>query len=390
MGLLLRDSSWSSDAAQVLARACAHAGGSELWRSLRLVSLVPGRLSGLVPRLKGVGRSFEGARAFELEPSRQRARFVGYPDAEHDGVFDRCKSRGDGSEIRRGQSRQLEQPRAAACTGLRARKVPRRLVMVVESGAPSYSECSGKCVDLSPSRDHCGKCDGVCNASQVCAAGKCGADCGTKTPCPARARTCPPTPRTAARAARFARRRLTPPALQRRAMLLPMRRLVHSLRQPVRRPQERRLQLRPMQSRLSRPQLRHRHLHRQPMRHSMQRRPVSLFGPVRQHQERQQELRQLRQAVQCVPARAVPALSITSEYFGRPRTRWRRQPARLRRRNAAVAENSKDIATRARDCRSARERRSRQCAPDRAHKTRQGSQPARPGFGTQTGPSSGR
>jgi len=90
---LVTDSNWSSEAAQVLARACAHAGGSELWHSLRVVRLVPGRLSGFVPWLKGVGPSFERAGAFEVEPRLQRTRFLGYPDPEHDGVYDAGKVR---------------------------------------------------------------------------------------------------------------------------------------------------------------------------------------------------------------------------------------------------------------------------------------------------------
>jgi hypothetical protein len=85
---LVPDSSWTPAAVEVFARACEHYGGLEKWRALRRVRLIPARLSGLMPFLKGNGRTFGLPASFEIEPHERRARFVGYPDAEHVGVFD--------------------------------------------------------------------------------------------------------------------------------------------------------------------------------------------------------------------------------------------------------------------------------------------------------------
>jgi hypothetical protein len=54
----IADSSWTPAAVEVFTRACEHYGGLETWRALRRIRLVPERLSGLVPFLKGVGRTF--------------------------------------------------------------------------------------------------------------------------------------------------------------------------------------------------------------------------------------------------------------------------------------------------------------------------------------------
>ncbi len=84
----LGDSSWTAPALAVLERACDHSGGFETWRALRTIRLIPDRLSGLVPWLKGNGRTFPLPSAFEIRPHERAARFVGYPDPEQDGIFD--------------------------------------------------------------------------------------------------------------------------------------------------------------------------------------------------------------------------------------------------------------------------------------------------------------
>jgi hypothetical protein len=55
---------------------------------LRLIRLFPERLSGLVPWLKGNGRTFPIPAAFEIHPHQRSARFLNYPDDEHVGIFE--------------------------------------------------------------------------------------------------------------------------------------------------------------------------------------------------------------------------------------------------------------------------------------------------------------
>lgn len=82
------DSSWTPAAVEVFERACEHYGGFETWRALRRVRLIPEQLTGLVPFVKGMGRTFRLPAAFEIEPHERRALFFDYPDADHLGVFD--------------------------------------------------------------------------------------------------------------------------------------------------------------------------------------------------------------------------------------------------------------------------------------------------------------
>lgn len=85
---LAHDSSWTPAAVEVFERACEHYGGFDRWRALRRVRLVPERLSGLLPFVKGVGQTFGLPAAFEIEPHERRVRFIEYPDKDHAGVFD--------------------------------------------------------------------------------------------------------------------------------------------------------------------------------------------------------------------------------------------------------------------------------------------------------------
>jgi hypothetical protein len=84
----LEDSSWTPDAAAVLERACDHYGGIAAWRALRRIRLIPDQLSGLIPWLKGAGQTFRFPSAFEVAPNERRARFLNYPDEQHDGIFE--------------------------------------------------------------------------------------------------------------------------------------------------------------------------------------------------------------------------------------------------------------------------------------------------------------
>jgi len=84
----LAGSSWTAQSLGVLERACDHYGGLETWRALRTIRLLPDRLSGLGPWLKGNGHTFRPASAFEIRPHQRWAQFLDYPDAEHVGIFD--------------------------------------------------------------------------------------------------------------------------------------------------------------------------------------------------------------------------------------------------------------------------------------------------------------
>ncbi|HET9956888.1 MAG TPA: hypothetical protein VFQ61_20470 [Polyangiaceae bacterium] len=83
-------SSWSPDAAQVLARACEYAGGATAWNDAQTIRLHPveNGLTGLVPRLKGLGRTFVMPEYFDVMPHQRCARFVGYPAPNSVGIFE--------------------------------------------------------------------------------------------------------------------------------------------------------------------------------------------------------------------------------------------------------------------------------------------------------------
>jgi len=74
-------------AAAFLARAIERHGGLARWQSVR-ITLAPSALTGLLPRLKGVGHTFRLPRTVAIEPRRARAVFHDYPEAGASGVFD--------------------------------------------------------------------------------------------------------------------------------------------------------------------------------------------------------------------------------------------------------------------------------------------------------------
>jgi hypothetical protein len=84
----LENQGWTAQALGMLERACDHHGGFETWSSLSEIRLLPGRLSGLVPWLKGNGHTFPIPGAFEIRPHERWARFSNYPDAEHEGIYE--------------------------------------------------------------------------------------------------------------------------------------------------------------------------------------------------------------------------------------------------------------------------------------------------------------
>jgi hypothetical protein len=69
---------------------------------LHEVRLHLAQLSGLVPWMKGNGRTFTPARTAEIRPHQRWMRFLSYPDPEHVGIFDNGKvrlERVDGSAV---------------------------------------------------------------------------------------------------------------------------------------------------------------------------------------------------------------------------------------------------------------------------------------------------
>jgi len=84
----VEQSAWTPQASDTIERACEYYGGHSKWRALRTIRLVPGQLSGLVPRLKGVGKTFPLPTVFEISPHERIARFVGYPNREQVGIFE--------------------------------------------------------------------------------------------------------------------------------------------------------------------------------------------------------------------------------------------------------------------------------------------------------------
>src|SRR5262245_48477874 len=78
---------WTGEAGALLARAVARHGGRDAWEALRCVTLAPKNLSGLLPSLKGVGRTFPLPPRVDIYPHEYRAVFHDYPAPGQHGVF---------------------------------------------------------------------------------------------------------------------------------------------------------------------------------------------------------------------------------------------------------------------------------------------------------------
>ena len=78
---------WSGEAAALLERAVARHGGWAAWQALRCVTVAPRRLGGLVPALKGFGRTFRLPARADVFPHEQRAVFHDYPTPGRRGTF---------------------------------------------------------------------------------------------------------------------------------------------------------------------------------------------------------------------------------------------------------------------------------------------------------------
>jgi hypothetical protein len=79
---------WTPKALEILERSRECYGGPGGRRRPRRIRLVPERLTGLLPRLKGVGRTFPIPQAIDIYPHERRTTFVAYPREGCTGVFD--------------------------------------------------------------------------------------------------------------------------------------------------------------------------------------------------------------------------------------------------------------------------------------------------------------
>lgn len=82
-------SGWSGAALALLETAVRRHGGWEAWQALRVLVVAPRSLSGLVPRIKGHGRTFRLPPRAELAPHAGTAVFVDYPAPGATGTFAR-------------------------------------------------------------------------------------------------------------------------------------------------------------------------------------------------------------------------------------------------------------------------------------------------------------
>jgi hypothetical protein len=79
---------WTPAATEILARACDWFGGEAAWRRIAVVRLHANGLSGLLPLLKGNGRTFEFPRTIEVSPHERAVRFLEYPSSGLIGVYE--------------------------------------------------------------------------------------------------------------------------------------------------------------------------------------------------------------------------------------------------------------------------------------------------------------
>jgi hypothetical protein len=78
---------WTGEARALLERAVDRHGGWAAWEALACVTLAPRRLAGMLPSLKGVGRTFPLPPRIDVFPHEHRAVFHDYPAAGGRGTF---------------------------------------------------------------------------------------------------------------------------------------------------------------------------------------------------------------------------------------------------------------------------------------------------------------
>jgi hypothetical protein len=85
--------SWSGPAREVLERAIERHGGWNTWQRLHSVTLVTRLLRGMLPAVKGLGRTFPLPPRIVVRPREQETEYVDYPTAGSRGVFSRGEVR---------------------------------------------------------------------------------------------------------------------------------------------------------------------------------------------------------------------------------------------------------------------------------------------------------
>jgi hypothetical protein len=78
---------WSGEPRRLLERAIERHGGWDAWRRFGGVTFAPASLTGLVPRLKGVGETFRVPPRIDVWPRRGVVVFHDYPAPGRRGVF---------------------------------------------------------------------------------------------------------------------------------------------------------------------------------------------------------------------------------------------------------------------------------------------------------------
>jgi hypothetical protein len=79
---------WTGDAGALLDRAVGRHGGWAAWNALRSLTLTMRQLSGLLPSLKGLRRTFPQPGRADVFPHQSRAVFHDYPTPGQRGIFD--------------------------------------------------------------------------------------------------------------------------------------------------------------------------------------------------------------------------------------------------------------------------------------------------------------
>jgi len=70
---------WEGEARELLEAAVRRHGGWDAWEKLQAVSLRPKSVTGLLPGIKGVGRTFPVPARIEIRPHQRAATFFDYP-----------------------------------------------------------------------------------------------------------------------------------------------------------------------------------------------------------------------------------------------------------------------------------------------------------------------
>jgi hypothetical protein len=83
----MRQETMPAEAAALLERAIERHGGRAAWDALRCVTFAPRKLGGMLPVLKGIGRTFPVPPRIDVYPHEYRAVFHDYPAAGQRGIF---------------------------------------------------------------------------------------------------------------------------------------------------------------------------------------------------------------------------------------------------------------------------------------------------------------